>query len=242
MMLHRRCTVALLFACAAIAATATHGASVPATFPAQLYANAPPATVFRVDPQRSWLQLRIYRAGALSKLGHNHIITGALAGAIAVPADATARTADLYVEVAALVVDAPAARAAAGEGFTSTPSEGDIERTRKNMLGDKVLDAAAHPFITAHITQLVAGDETSDVRLALTIRDHTAVMTVPVVRHGNGDELSIQAHFTTDHATLGLKPFSALFGALAVAERIDVEISLVALRGQIKSAGSAPDR
>lgn len=179
--------------------------------------------------------------GALAKLGHNHVITGAVAGAIYVPADATTRCADLYTNVDALVVDAPAARAAAGEGFTSTPSAGDIARTRKNMLGSKLLDAERYPFITAHVTQVISGDDSSEVRIALTVRDHTAMLTAPVVRHEDGDDLSIHAHLRTDHATLGLKPYSALFGALTVAEEIDVEIALVARRERVTSAGSAPD-
>jgi polyisoprenoid-binding protein YceI len=240
-MLHRLCIATLLALVGSIANAAPH-------FATQCIAPAAPDSAFQIDPARSSLQLRIYRAGALSQLGHNHVIMGALHGDIFVPGDATARCADVYVEVDALVVDAPAARAAAGEDFSSTPSSSDIDRTRRNMLGDKVLDAAQYPYITAHITQLIPGDDSSDVRLALTVRDHTAMLTVPVVRTGDGDELSIHARFTTDHATLGLKPFSALFGALTVAQRIDVEIALVARRvhaassAPIKSAGSAPDR
>jgi hypothetical protein len=200
----------------------------PPEFPAAFYSSVHPDLVFRVVPERSSVQLKVYRAGTLAALGHNHVIQSRPDGFIYLADDLAHARADLFVAVAGFVVDDAAARTAAGPDFATQPSVSDIEGTRANMLGPKLLDAEKSPFIVVHVAPSHVGAQTTQVKLSIRIRDHVAEIPVDVSWSRSGDELSIHGAFATDHATLGLEPFSALGGALRVADRIDVEVSLVA--------------
>jgi polyisoprenoid-binding protein YceI len=214
----------------------------PANFPTTFYTTAQAGTVYRVEPARSSLILKVYKSGALAALGHNHVITSrSVDGFIYLADDLAAARADLFTSVAELTVDDAAARTAAGPDFTSRPTEQDIEGTRANMLGPKLLDAEHFPFITAHITPVHVRTQATDVELALTVRDKTAHISIAVTWQRHGDELHVATTFVTDHAALSLEPFSALGGSLRVADKIDAAIALTARRVDVKSAGNAPD-
>jgi polyisoprenoid-binding protein YceI len=216
--------------------------SFPADFPTGFYTAAQAGAVYRVVPGRSSLILKVYKAGAFAALGHNHVITSnAVDGFIYLADDMAAARADLFIPVAALTVDDTAARTAAGPDFATQPTQQDIEGTRTNMLGPKVLDAERFPFVTAHITPLHVRPESTDVEFALTVRGNTARIPIVVTWQRKGDELQVEATFKTDHATLSLEPFSALGGALRVAEPIDIAVALTARRNTVKSAENAPD-
>ena len=71
-------TVALLV-CACQHRTAQPPPSItagfPPEFPTTFYSGVPADALYRVDAARSALTIKVYRAGALAKLGHNHVIT-----------------------------------------------------------------------------------------------------------------------------------------------------------------------
>ncbi len=202
----------------------------PADFPAAFYTTQAPDAVYRIIPTRSSLLLKVYRAGPLASLSHNHVIEGrSVDGFIYLADDLTAARADLFVPVAGLVVDDATARAAAGPDFATQPTTADIEGTRANMLGPKLLDAAQFPFIVVHVTPLQVGPQSTQVQLTLQLRGHTVAVPVDVVWRRSGAELTTQATFQIDHATLGLEPFSAAGGLLRVAPQIDIAVALVAL-------------
>jgi polyisoprenoid-binding protein YceI len=215
---------------------------LPANFPTTFYTTAQAGAVYRVDPARSSLILKVYKSGALAALGHNHVITSrSVDGFIYLADDLAAARADLFVPVAALTVDDAAARTAAGPDFATQPTQQDIEGTRTNMLGPKLLDAEHFSFITAHVTPIHVRTEGTDVELALTVRDKTAHIPIVVTWQRQGEELRVATTFSTDHATLALEPFSALGGSLRVADKIDVAMALTAHRAPVKSAGNVPD-
>jgi hypothetical protein len=214
----------------------------PPDFPTAFYSSAPAIGVYRVAPGRSSLVLKVYRAGTLAALGHNHVITtSALEGFIYLADDLAAARADLFVPVSALTVDDSAARAAAGPDFAAQPSLHDIDGTRTNMLGPKLLDAEHFPYLIAHVTPVHVRPESTDVTLGLTVHGQTVSIPVTVTWLRNGEELEVRGTFSTDHKTLMLEPFSTLGGALRVAEQIDVAVALVAEHGTATSAGNAPD-
>jgi hypothetical protein len=200
----------------------------PAGFPAAFYSIVPREAMYRVVPERSSLILKVYRTGALAALGHNHVIESHVDGFVYLADDLTNARADLFVPVAGFVVDDAAARAAAGPDFATQPTASDIEGTRANMLGPKLLDAEKSPFIVVHVAPMHVGAESTQVQLSIQIRDRVATVPVDVHWSRSGDELSIRGTFEVDHATLGLTPFSAVGGALRVAEKIDVAVTLLA--------------
>jgi len=209
--------------------TAPAPSEFPADFPTHFYASEPADAVYRVIPARSSLTVKVYRAGPLAALGHNHVVNSASADGFIYLADDLANArADFFVPVDSFVVDDPTARAAAGPDFATQPSASDIAGTREHMLGPALLDAAAFPYIRVHVAPLHVGEQSTRVSVSIDVHGKSVTLPVDVAWHRTDHELSIVAQFSVDHATLGLEPYSALGGALRVADSIDVGIALVA--------------
>ena len=204
-------------------------AGFPPDFPVSFYSTVPRASVYRVVPERSSLALKVYRTGPLAALGHNHVIEShGVEGFIYTADDSAQSRADLFVAVASLVVDDAAARAAAGPDFATQPSAADIDGTRANMLGAKLLDAAQYPYLVVHVAPNRVEPQPAQVELSLQVHGRTSTVPVNAVWRRTGDELTIQANFSVTHAALGLEPFSAAGGMLRVADQIDIAVALVA--------------
>lgn len=190
-------------------------------------------TVCGIDAAASLLDVRVFRTGRLARLGHNHVLsTGAIGGWIALR-DATV-AADLFVSPAAFVIDDPDLRAAAGNEFATTPSDSDRAGTRANLLGDRVLDTAAHPFLTVRI-------DAATLSRGPVLPARIGVAGVTVDRDlalDTFDNGVATGRFDLTHDELGLAPFTALGGALAVADTIEVRYRL-ALMGDPACASAA---
>lgn len=189
------------------------------------------ATEYRVDTEASLLQLYVYRAGPLARLGHNHVVASRdLQGTIWYR-DRQGRSAfRISLPVAELTVDEPRLREAAGDDFPGEIPSEDVEGTRRNMLGEAVLDAARHPELTAELVTVEGSGEALTATAALTIRGRRRVVDFPVQLRVDEDRLVATGETTVTHAALGLEPFSVMGGALSVAEEIGVRYRVVARR------------
>lgn len=185
-----------------------------------------------VDASQSDLHWLVYKAGALARLGHNHTITvGDLSGTVTVDrADLPKSQFDLEFGAANLVVDDPALRATLGEEFSSVPSAEDIEGTRGNMLGERVLDAEKHPSIRIVGSGPRALGGTEALAVKVEILGRVIDLTVPSEVSIEGDVLRAKGEFELDHADLGMEPFTALGGALRVGETLSFEYDVTARR------------
>lgn len=194
-------------------------AGAPADFPTQRYLSADVLAV-----QSGTLTVRVYRGGRLARLGHNHVITSeAVAGLLQPGPDGpTGSYADLYLPLASLVIDSDAARQAAGPDFSSRPSEKDRQGTLANLLGARLFDAAQYPYVRAAVTMT----NTDRASVALTVRDHTSTHVVPVLVEPEANRMKISANWSVTHADIGLTPFSALGGAIVVADPIHLALTL----------------
>lgn len=175
-----------------------------------------------VDSTESDLHWLVYKAGALSRLGHNHTIAvGDLSGTVTVDAnDRAASKFELEFSVANLVVDDPTLRSTLGEDFASVPTPEDIAGTRKNMLSDRVLDGEKHPDIRIVGTgpSGAAGKQVLAVKVEMLGR--TIDLSVPTEVTIDGSELRAKGEFELNHADLGMQPFSVMMGALQVGEKL----------------------
>ena len=104
---------------------------------------------FAIDPAASDIHWLVFKAGALARLGHNHVISiPSLKGSVAVNAqDPSASHFEIVIPVAELAIDDAKLRSALGEDFASVPTANDIEGTRHNMLTDRVLNGDHFPSI-----------------------------------------------------------------------------------------------
>ncbi len=183
-----------------------------------------------VDAQASEIRLLVYRAGALARFGHNHVITGPMRGEIRAGEAAAASGFRLEIPVELLVIDPPAARAEEGEEFAAEVSDQARQGTRENMLGKDLLDAANYPLIRIDSLALSGPRANPTVLARVTLHGVARDLRFPASATQQGDLLTVRASFRVRQSDFGISPFSALGGGLLVRDAIDVRIRLAARR------------
>jgi polyisoprenoid-binding protein YceI len=184
---------------------------------------------FVIDNERSWLRVLVYRAGLMSALGHNHVIAShAISGSIAYSDQLTDTVVEMLVAVESLVVDDAALRLLEGEEFAGRISEKDVKRTRKNMLGHKLLDAANHPIIQVRSTDIRGELDSLTVTADVTIAGRTNPIIFSAHASLSGNQVTVSGDARISHKDLGLKPFSAAFGTLKVRQDMLVRFEITA--------------
>jgi hypothetical protein len=205
---------------------------VPPAVPVPAPAPKPAAPAETWKVVGSQLEVRVYRDGPMQKLGHNHVITSdQVRGEIGMREPLTATSFELRLPLESLVVDDEAARGRAGEDFAAPVPQKDRDGTRRNMLGEKLLDAAQHPEmrLTAESVSGEPGHYEARVRVSLAGQEH--VITAPFTVTIEGDQLKAHAALRLTHADVGLVPFTAALGALKVRDDFEVDLTLEARRG-----------
>ncbi len=193
--------------------------------PSDWAASASDPGIIQID--RAELELHTYRAGWLSGLAHNHVIeTTALYGDIHLAEPIEGSTARLYFRPWDLVLDDPVSRNDAGAGFESTRTPEDIRATRTRMLGPRGFDSNDYPFVLV----TVHWQDKDHAALTLNFRGAQYSFAVPIVWSLSGSQLTARADFEITHGSLGLTPYSAFAGAIAVAEPIRIQFELSATR------------
>ena len=178
--------------------------------------------VYRLDPAASLLTVFVYREGPLAKLGHDHVVASRdLQGFAAWSPDGAIARADIRLTVGTLTVDDPELRARAG--FESEPSADDISGTRGNML--KSVDADAYPNILGQVT-LLRPPPDARVSIELNWHDLTHTYELPIDLHRSAERIEAYGSFELRQSDFGIEPFSVFGGALSVADKLDVTISL----------------
>jgi hypothetical protein len=192
----------------------------PATAPAD-------ATGYRIDAAE--LEIHTFRAGWLSGLAHNHVIeTDVVIGRIDLADPIERSRAALYFRPWDLVLDDPATRAAAGSGFESERSAADIAATRTRMLGPRGFDSNQHPWVAID----VRWQDADHAALTIGFRGREIPVVVPLTWSREGGTLRAAADFELSHRALGIRPYSAFAGAIAVADPIRIQIRLSARETQ----------
>lgn len=187
---------------------------------------------YRVDPGASLLVIVAERGGALAAAGHNHVIASHdLAGTIDLREPLSASRFEVHLPVERLTVDEPQLRAARGTDFEREVPDAAREGTRRNMLGEGVLDAVRYPSISARSVSLGGGPEHFAARVEFTVRGEAHTLDVPVrITFEPGGALRVAARFPLAQSAIGLTPFSTLLGALRVEDILGVELDLTARR------------
>jgi len=193
----------------------------------------------------SLLTIRVYRAGALASAGHDHLIAlHALTGTVYVPADVMRSSFEARIPVAEFTVDEPALRAQEhSPDFPPEVPDTAREGTRRNMLGEALLDAEHNPQIVLRAVRLEsagapgsggeAGGEASGetrvlARVQTTVRGQLRTISVPVRYEFAAGALIVSGEAALKQSELGLTPFSALLGALQVQDEMRVRFRIVA--------------
>lgn len=188
------------------------------------------ASVYEIDPQQSEIRALVFRTGRLATLGHNHVISATgLSGSVYLQSDFAHSGFELSLPVASLVVDDPKLRGEEGEAFPGEIAEADILGTRENMLGARVLDAQAFPEITVTAIGVSGARNSASLAVQIVLRGVPANFTVPTIIALEDGKLTATGQMEISHSDFGLEPFSALLGAIAVADTIPIKFRLVAV-------------
>lgn len=182
---------------------------------------------YTVDSAHSRVRIDVYRAGLLSFLGHDHLITTAtIDGELRyTPPPALGATFSLSIPVDGLVVDDPQQRRTVGGRFSAPVAAKDRAGTRQNMLGDKVLDAAHYPAITVTGRWLKGSSLHGTVAVTLGVRSEKRDYTIPVDIQLHAQRLLVTGKLHLRQSQLGITPLSIFGGTLQVADGIDVQFS-----------------
>ncbi len=230
---------AFLAACAAHAPRPLPGGA-PAT-PAAHF-----GTPYEIDAAESLLTIRVYKAGALGAAGHNHIIAShALSGTLYVPAQLLRTSFEVHVPVASFTVDERELRAAEGSAdFPPEVADSAKEGTRHNMLGEALLDGAHYPEIVLRGVHL---EETQPPRagaalatMQASVRAEVHVLSVPVHYERSASGFTVTGEAAVRQSELGLKPFSAMLGALQVQDEMRIRFRIVAHAGPTSASAPGP--
>jgi len=209
----------VLAACAAYAPVPVEpAANLDAACARHLDASSQKA--LRIDPAASLATIRVYRGGALSRFGHDHVVASRdVYGYVDLQEGKTL----MCVPLDRLTVDEPALRAEAG--FDTQPTPDAVEATRHNMLG-KVLDTGQFPVVL--IRGLRKDGEASTFSVSMTLRGVTRVIEMPVQLDAAPGRVTATGSFSLNQTDFGIVPMSILGGAIVVQDRLDVRFRIVA--------------
>ncbi len=210
---------------------------------------------YDIVADESLLTIRVYRGGALASAGHNHVIAShTLRGTVYVPGDVMHASFEVHFPVAELTIDEPALRERENRAdFPPEVPETARQGTRRNMLGEALLDGERHPQIVLRALRLepaasrardagtADGAGNADAagkagtvlaRIQTTVRDEVRAKTVPVSYRLAGGVVTASGEVAVRQSDLGLTPFSAMLGALQVQDEMRVSFRIVARAGR----------
>lgn len=138
-------------------------------------------------------------------------------------ATATVDPADPAASSVAVTVDVDSFQVREGTGGVKPLTDGDRAEI-KRTLQREILHTDRHPQITFQSTQVTGTPEAFEIEGELTILDQTRPVTVRGSADGEGDRLRGGA--TIVQSQFGIKPYSAFFGALKLADEVEIAFEL----------------
>ena len=163
-----------------------------------------------MDPERSVLTVRVYKAGLLSPFGHQHEIRAPIQRG----------TFDEGKDTVEFAVDARTLRV-----MDSNISEKDRAEIQSRMLGPKVLDSTEFQEIRFHSTEVTRVAENAwSVNGDLTLHGQTQPVRVKVERLDGRYRGSAQLR----QKQFGIEPVTVAGGSIKVKNEVRVEFEIVA--------------
>lgn len=171
--------------------------------------------VYQLGPESGRLLIKTGRTGLGARAGHDLVIeaTEWNGRVIVNPGDPAQSSVSVEVDVGSLEVRA-------GTGGVKPLSDSDRAEIKRNIR-EKILHTTQHPTITFRSASV---DGTQD---ALTVDGELAIMGTshPVTVRGSvGNDGRLRAIATVQQSHWGIKPYSAFFGALKLADDVAIEV------------------
>ena len=172
---------------------------------------------YKIVPNDSWIRVLVYPDGPLRRFGHHHVISHtAIKGTVKVKSDLSKSSIDLELKVSDFVVDDATLRMLEDGNFQKEVSQKDINGTRENMLGEKLLNVEQFPLIRVSAEKIDGEIPDIKIETAITIKDATYKVVIPANISISDNSLIASGKFELNQTEIGLVPFSAAGGALTV--------------------------
>ncbi len=172
---------------------------------------------FRVDSDASWLRVLAYPDGPLRRFGHHHVIAHrSISGAVMVAPDPLDSTIMLEINVLNLEVDDPAMRGLEGEDFEKEVPQKDVDGTRANMLGERLLHGEQFPTIQIQSSSIEGNMPDVTIVAVVMVKGMEQTVRFPASIELTDDSFVAKGQLDITHGELGLSPFTAAGGALSV--------------------------
>jgi polyisoprenoid-binding protein YceI len=169
------------------------------------------AGTYRFGPDDGTLSVRTGRRGAAAKAGHDLVIH-------VTAWEATLRVGDTAADTS-VEVEADATSLHVREGTGGMQSLGDDDKANiRTTIDDEVLKGQAIAFRSTAVT---GGDGRLGVQGDLTLAGTTRPLAFDLAI---GDDGRLSGAAVVKQSDWGMKPYSALFGALKVADEVRIEI------------------
>lgn len=168
---------------------------------------------YRLEPTAGKLLLKTGRTGLGRRAGHDLTIE-----ATRWQAEVVANTADPGQSSVTVTVEAGSLQVQGGTGGLKPLTEAD-RADIKTIIGEKILLTAEHPVITFTSAQVTGTADAFQISGDLTILGRGHPLTV----YGGIDGGRLRGYATVTQTKWGIKPYSALAGALRLADDVQVE-------------------
>ncbi len=171
---------------------------------------------YNLGPQVGHLRLHTGRAGAAAKAGHDLVIEAKdWSGTANVDTgDPSASSVNVEIKTASLEV-------ISGTGGVKALTDNDLGDIKKSI-NDKILEVGKNPLITFKSSKIDGSPDGFTITGDLTIKGVTRSITLT----GKSDGGKATATGTITQSQFGIKQFSAMLGALKVADDVGISIEL----------------
>jgi hypothetical protein len=204
----------------------------PASVPEQAPRIIPRAgRRFDLDPAASLLTIQVFRGGALARAGHNHVVASHdLSGVAYVPENVSGVSFDVHLNVNLLTVDEDDLRQQAGPDFPPGVPEEAKAGTKRNLLGEAILDGDRYPEIVlqSEAVRRAAEGDGVEAQVRVIVRDRAFAVIVPMRYRLEGNTLEVDGEMPLKQTDIGLTPFSLFGGALKVEDGMKIRFHIVA--------------
>jgi polyisoprenoid-binding protein YceI len=172
--------------------------------------------MYTLGPETGRLIVRTGRSGLGRKAGHDLTI------------EVTRWTGEAVIDTATpsetrVTVEAEPASFEVREGTGGVVPLSDADRAEiKKVVREKILHTDRHPRIAFRSTSVTGSPDSFRIEGELTIMDRTRPVTV----RGQATGGRVTGRATVVQSQWGIKPYSALLGALRLADQVEVEFDL----------------
>ncbi len=204
------------------------------------------ATEYAVEPADSIFAVVVHKAGIAARFAHNHLVyPNEYAATLSAENDDLATTRfSLTFAVDKLQVDAPDMHkkwypSIEAAGILDEPfkevDEKDRQTIAEHMRGKDQLDSATYPEISAKVTQVSAKaqrvgklDYTHTATLEFTVHGKTIARECPASLAIVNGTVTVEARGNFTFAEFGIKPYSAMAGAVKNRDAFHLYVHVVA--------------